>query len=59
LAVPTAAERAGQDIVKYPDGSTDTLQVPVNPAIACGGWRYPSPTTEPARYVRDHAALQT
>jgi len=34
LAVPTAAERAGQDIVKYPDGSTDTLQVTVNPAIA-------------------------
>jgi Carboxypeptidase regulatory-like domain len=34
LAVPTAAERAGQDMVKYPDGSTDTLQVPVNPAIA-------------------------
>src|SRR6202011_430731 len=33
LAVPTAAERAGQDFVKYPDGSTDTLQVPVNPAI--------------------------
>ena len=25
LAVPTAAERAGQDVVTYPDGSTDTL----------------------------------
>ncbi|HUV96938.1 MAG TPA: carboxypeptidase regulatory-like domain-containing protein, partial [Acidobacteriaceae bacterium] len=34
LAVPTAAERAGQDTVAYPDGSTDTLQVPVNPQIA-------------------------
>src|SRR2546429_9356483 len=30
LPISTAAERAGQDIVKYPDGSTDTLQVPVN-----------------------------
>src|SRR6266567_6790792 len=27
LAVPTADERAGQDIVKYPDGSTDTLLI--------------------------------
>src|SRR5260370_28253066 len=43
LAVPTAAERAGQDIVTYPDGSTDTLQVPVNPAIAAGLARHPLP----------------
>ena len=53
LAVPTAAERAGQDIVKYPDGSTDTLQVPVNPAIAAVLDRYPLPTTQPARMVRE------
>ena len=32
LAVPTPAERAGQDTITYPDGSTDTLQVPVDPA---------------------------
>src|SRR6202162_3492832 len=43
FAVPTAAERAGQDIVKYPDGSTDTLQVPVNPAIASVLARYTLP----------------
>src|SRR5258706_410308 len=49
LAVPTAAERAGQDIVKYPDGSTDTLQVPLNPAIAAVLARYPLPNhTDPA-----------
>ncbi len=43
LAVPTAAERAGQDVVTYPDGSTDTLDVPVNPAIASILARYPMP----------------
>jgi len=43
LAVPTLAERAGQDSVIYPDGSTDTLTVPVNPAIAAILARYPKP----------------
>ena len=50
LAVPTAAERAGQDVVTYPDGSTDTLQIAgnsispgVNPAIASILARYPLP----------------
>jgi Carboxypeptidase regulatory-like domain len=43
LAVPTAAERAGYDQVTYPDGSTDTLVVPVNPAIAAILARYPLP----------------
>ncbi|HEX8713372.1 MAG TPA: TonB-dependent receptor, partial [Terracidiphilus sp.] len=43
FAVPNAAERAGQDKVKYPDGSTDTLKVPVNPAIAAILARYPLP----------------
>jgi Carboxypeptidase regulatory-like domain len=41
LAVPTAAERAGEDTVTYPDGSTDTLHVPVNPQIAGVLARYP------------------
>ncbi|HEV2327028.1 MAG TPA: TonB-dependent receptor [Terracidiphilus sp.] len=43
LAVPTAAERAGNDVVHYPDGSTDTLLVSVNPAIAAILKRYPMP----------------
>ncbi|HUA16854.1 MAG TPA: TonB-dependent receptor [Verrucomicrobiae bacterium] len=50
LAVPTAAERAGQDVVRDPDGSTDTLLIAggasspgVNPAIAAVLARYPLP----------------
>src|SRR4029077_17163185 len=50
LAVPTAAERAGQDIVRYQDGSTDTLQVPVNPAIAAVLARYPLPNNPTGAY---------
>src|SRR5882724_7030507 len=57
LAVPTAAERAGQDIVKYADGSTDTLQVPVNPAIAAVLARYPLPNNPTGAYgARTYAA---
>ncbi len=57
LAVPTAAERAGQDIVKYPDGSTDTLQLPVNPAIAAVLARYPLPNNPSGAYgARTYAA---
>ncbi len=43
LAVPTVAERAGYDNVTYPDDSTDTLMVPVNPQIAAVLARYPLP----------------
>ncbi|HEX4005584.1 MAG TPA: TonB-dependent receptor [Acidobacteriaceae bacterium] len=43
LAVPTAAERSGLDTVTYADGSTDTLDVPVDPAIAAILARYPMP----------------
>ena len=43
LAVPTLAERAGNDFVHYPDGSSDSLLVPVNPAIAAILARYPLP----------------
>jgi hypothetical protein len=43
MPVPTAAERAGVDVVKYPDGSTDTLNVPLDPGIAAVLARYPLP----------------
>lgn len=50
LPMPTAAERAGQDVVKYPDGSTDTLTVPVNPQIAAVLKRYPIPNNPTGAY---------
>ncbi len=64
LAVPTAAERAGQDMVTYPDGSTDTLQIAgssnspgVNPAIASILARYPVPNNPTGAYgARTYAA---
>ncbi len=57
LAVPTAAERAGQDVVTYPDGSTDTLAVPVNPAIAAVLAQYPLPNNLTGAYgPRTYAA---
>ena len=43
MPVPTAAERSGIDVVTYPDGTTDTLTVPVNPSIAAILARYPMP----------------
>ena len=43
MPVPTEAERAGIDVVTYPDGSTDTLHVPVDPNIASILARYPMP----------------
>lgn len=57
LAVPTAAERAGEDTVSYPDGTTDTLQVPVNPRIAAVLARYPLPNNPTGAYgARTYAA---
>ena len=37
----------------YPDGSTDTLTVPVDPAIAAVLTRYPMPNIRPARMERE------
>ncbi|MGC2638024.1 MAG: TonB-dependent receptor [Acidobacteriaceae bacterium] len=57
LAVPTSAERSGTDTVTYSDGATDTLQVPVNPAIAAILARYPLPNLPTGAYgARTYAA---
>src|SRR6202041_1038121 len=57
LAVPTAAERAGQDTLTYPDGSAATLQVPVNPGIAVVLAPYPFPNDPTGGYgPRTYAA---
>ncbi len=57
LPMPTGAERSGLDTVTYPDGSTDTLMVPVNPAIAAVMNRYPLPNEPTGAYgARTYAA---
>lgn len=64
LAVPAPAERAGQDVVTYADGSTDTLEIAgtptspgVNPAIAAILARYPLPNEPTGAYgARTYAA---
>ena len=43
MPVPTAAERAGIDTVTYPNGSVDTLMVPVDAGIQAVLARYPRP----------------
>ena len=43
MPVPSADERSGIDHVTYSDGSMDTLQVPIKPAIAAILARYPMP----------------
>ena len=57
MPVPTAAERAGLDVVTYSDGTTDTLKVPVDPSIAAILARYPMPNYHGRRirgaHVRD------
>ena len=43
MPVPTASERAGLDTLTYPDGSVDTLNVPIDPGVASVLARYPLP----------------
>ena len=43
MPLPSASERAGQDTLTYPDGSVDTLTVPIDPGIAALLKRYPLP----------------
>jgi hypothetical protein len=43
MPVPTQLERDGYDVITYPDGTIDTLRVPVNPSIASILARYPLP----------------
>ena len=50
MPVPTAPERSGIDTLTFPDGSTDTLNVPVDPAIAAILARYPSPNYTAGTY---------
>jgi Carboxypeptidase regulatory-like domain len=50
MPVPTDAERAGIDPVTYPDGSTDTLNVPIDPSIAAILARYPMPNDPTGSY---------
>ncbi len=57
LAVPTSEERLGIDTVRYPDGTTDTLTIPVNPLIAGVLARYPSPNNPTGAFgARTYAA---
>ncbi len=57
LPMPTSQERAGLDTLTFPDGTTDTLTVPVNPQIAAVLARYPVPNNPTGAYgLRTYAA---
>ena len=50
MPLPTAPERAGMDFLTYPDGSTDTLTVPIDPGIASVIARFPLPNDAAGPY---------
>jgi hypothetical protein len=50
MPVPTTLERTGIDNIKYGDGSTDTLTVPVDSGIAAVLARYPLPNDPTGPY---------
>src|SRR5271166_5981903 len=50
MPVPMELDRKGIDVVKYPDGSIDTLNVPVDPTIAAIMARYPKPNDPTGPY---------
>jgi hypothetical protein len=50
MPVPTADERAGIDTLTFPDKSSDTLRVPVDPLIAAVLARYPLPNLSTGAY---------
>lgn len=50
MPVPTEGERSGVDVITYPDGSIDTLTIPVNPSIAAILARYPLPNDASGPY---------
>jgi hypothetical protein len=50
MPVPDADDRAGIDTLKFPDGLTDTLTVPVDPGIAAVLKRYPMPNNPTGSY---------
>jgi hypothetical protein len=50
MPVPTESERAGYDTLHYPDGTIDTLKVPVGAEIASILARYPLPNYPQGSY---------
>src|ERR1700733_12479031 len=50
LPLPTATQRTGVDNITYPNGSVDTLNVPVDPEIAAILARYPLPNSPAGPY---------
>ena len=50
MPVPNATDRAGIDTLTFPDGSVDTLTIPIDPGIASILKRYPLPNNPSGSY---------